>query len=96
MKYFGTDGIRATFGSSFLNEDFAFSLGQALASFMVKNQVKNRQVLIARDTRPSGEILLEALNGGLVSKGFTGISAGIAPTPALAFGTIEKKWPWVL
>jgi phosphoglucosamine mutase len=91
MKYFGTDGIRATFGSTFLTEDFAFSLGKALASFMVKNQVKNKLVLIARDTRPSGEILVEALNGGLASKGFTGVSAGVVPTPALAFGTIYKK-----
>ncbi len=91
MKYFGTDGIRATFRNSFLDEGFAFSLGQALASFMIKNHAKKKRVLIGRDTRPSGEILLNALHEGLKTKGFIGLSAGIVPTPALAFGTMDKK-----
>ncbi|MDG1325361.1 MAG: phosphoglucosamine mutase [Opitutales bacterium] len=90
-KYFGTDGIRATFNNSFLNEDFAFSLGRALALFIQKNKIHGKQVLIGRDTRPSGNLLLHAFHQGLKSCGYKGFSAGILPTPALAFGTMEKK-----
>jgi phosphoglucosamine mutase len=91
MKYFGTDGIRSTFNNSFLNEDFAFSLAEALASFILKKQIKERQVVIGHDTRPSGKLLLNAFLLGLNNKGFTGISAGVIPTPALAFATMKKK-----
>ena len=90
-KYFGTDGIRATFENSFLDEDFAFSLGKDLALFMRKNEIQERQVLIGRDTRPSGNLLLHAFQQGLKTCGCTGLCAGILPTPALAFGTIEEK-----
>lgn len=91
MKYFGTDGIRATFKNSFLNEDFAFSLAQALASFMLKNKIKGKEVLIGRDTRPSGKLLQNAFCQGLHERGFIGISAGMIPTPTLAFATMENK-----
>ena len=43
-KYFGTDGIRATFENSFLDEDFAFSLGKALALFIQKNENLKHQI----------------------------------------------------
>jgi len=91
MKYFGTDGIRATFNETFLNEDFAIALGVALASFMEENAIIGKQVLIGRDTRPSGEKLLAAFCEGLAYKGYIGVSAGILPTPALAFGVLEKE-----
>ena len=91
MKYFGTDGIRSTFGKSFLNENFSFALGQALGGFMKKNNIHGKKVLIGRDTRPSGKVLLDTFNQGLKENGFYGFSAGILPTPALAFGVIEKK-----
>ena len=65
MKYFGTDGIRATFNETFLNEDFAIALGVALGSFMEENAIIGKQVLIGRDTRPSGEKLLAAFCQGL-------------------------------
>jgi len=44
-KYFGTDGIRATFENSFLDEDFAFSLGKALALFIQKMKSKKGKFL---------------------------------------------------
>jgi phosphoglucosamine mutase len=91
MKYFGTDGIRDTFNKTFLNEDFAIALGVALGSFMEEHAIIGKQVLIGRDTRPSGEKLLSAFCEGLACKGYVGVSAGILPTPALAFGVLEKK-----
>ena len=91
MKYFGTDGIRATVGESFLNEEFAFALGYALGKFIEMNSQIGSDVLIGRDTRPSGESLLKAFQQGLARCGIKGVSVGIVPTPALAFGVIEKK-----
>lgn len=91
MKYFGTDGIRSTFGKSFLNEKFSFALGEALARFMKEKKIYGKKVLIGRDTRPSGKMLLNSFCEGLKTHGFSGISAGILPTPALAFGVMEKK-----
>lgn len=91
MKYFGTDGIRSTFNRTFLNEDFAIALGAALGSFIKEKAINGKQVLIGRDTRPSGEKLLSAFCQGLACEGYVGVSAGILPTPALAFGVLEKK-----
>ena len=91
MKYFGTDGIRSTFGKSFLNEKFSFALGEALARFMKEKKIYGKKVLIGRDTRPSGKMLLNSFCQGLKTHGFSGISAGILPTPALAFGVILEK-----
>lgn len=91
MRYFGTDGIRSTFEKTFLNENFSFALGEALGKFMKEKNVRGNKVLIGRDTRPSGEVLLNSFNQGLKENGFYGISAGVLPTPALAFGVMEKK-----
>ncbi len=91
MKYFGTDGIRSTFEKTFLNENFSFALGEALGKFMKEKNIQGNKVLIGRDTRPSGKILLSSFNQGLKENGFYGISAGVLPTPALAFGVMEKK-----
>jgi len=91
MKYFGTDGIRSTFNKSFLNENFAYSLAEALTSFILKKQIQGRQIVIGHDTRPSGKLLLNAFLQGLHANGFTGLSAGVIPTPALAYATMKKK-----
>lgn len=91
MKYFGTDGIRSTFEKSFLNENFSFALGEALGAFMKEQNIHGDKVLIGRDTRPSGKALLSSFHQGLKENGFYGVSAGVLPTPALAFGVMEKK-----
>jgi phosphoglucosamine mutase len=91
MKYFGTDGIRSTFNKSFPNENFAYSLAEALTSFILKKQIQGRQIVIGHDTRPSGKLLLNAFLQGLHANGFTGLSAGVIPTPALAYATMKKK-----
>ena len=92
MKYFGTDGIRSTFGSGFLTEKFAFALGEAVGKFIELKNLKPKKILLAKDTRPSGEILQNAFYSGLSECKISGVSAGIIPTPALALCVSKKNF----
>lgn len=73
---FGTSGIRGTLDE--ITPLLAIELGRALASAGYK------QVLVARDTRTSGEMLEAALCAGITACGGDVLRAGIAPTPAVA------------
>ena len=91
MKYFGTDGIRDRVNNTFLNQNFALSLGEAVGMFVKKNNPTNSTILIGRDTRSSGEMLLQAFAQGLNNLDCQAISIGIVPTPVLAHGVIINK-----
>ena len=91
MKYFGTDGIRAQVNNSFLNQNFALNLGEAVGAFVKKNNPSNTNILIGRDTRSSGEMLLQAFVQGLNNENCQGTSTGIVPTPVLAHSVKNKK-----
>ena len=80
QSIFGTDGIRGVFSKE-LTYDLAQKIGYAYGS--ISNQTK--QVLIGRDTRVSGDLLLEALSNGLNYAGKQVIDIGICPTPAIPF-----------
>lgn len=92
-KFFGTDGIRARVGSPTLKPDFLQKLGVALgvvikAGYQFVLEVADfaaPKIIIARDTRESGEMLQAALSAGLASVGVDVIDVGILPTPACAY-----------
>ena len=75
MNFFGTDGIRGTYGST-LTDGTAFLLGKSLATLGGDCPI----VLIARDTRLSGENLFNALCQGVYDGGGNVINLGILPT----------------
>ena len=75
---FGTDGIRGVAGVS-LTSEVAYALGAALAAHYPAGNI-----LIGRDTRPSGPGLSAALAAGILSGGATPINLGVIPTPGLA------------
>ncbi|MGD9909663.1 MAG: phosphoglucosamine mutase [Candidatus Izemoplasmatales bacterium] len=77
-KYFGTDGIR---GKAYeqLTYELAFSLGKSLAV------LKNDRLVIARDTRESGEMLVEAIKQGAKISGIDVLDIGVQPTPKLSY-----------
>ncbi len=75
---FGTDGIRGVAGAS-LTSEIAYALGAALAAHYPAGNI-----LIGRDTRPSGPGLSAALAAGIRSGGATPINLGVIPTPGLA------------
>ncbi|MDA2939254.1 phosphoglucosamine mutase, partial [Acidobacteria bacterium AH-259-A15] len=80
MKLFGSSGIRGRYGS-FVTPDLALKLGRAVGS------LDYRSVIVARDTRLSGETLCHALRTGLLSSGCEVVDLGVLPTPLLCFAT---------
>ncbi len=81
LQYFGTDGIRGIIGKD-LDLEFFIKIGYAIS-----NLAKNMRVLIARDTRQSGESIKQSLIQGLSAKNVEIFDAGIIPTGALCFLT---------
>lgn len=86
-KLFGTDGIRGIVGED-LTKELAMKVGSAAAYVLGKD--KEVTVLIGRDTRISGQMLLSALSAGLMSQGARVIDLGIVPTPAVSY--LVKKY----
>jgi phosphoglucosamine mutase len=85
-KLFGTDGIRAVAGERPLDPRTIFAVGLALAHSLRKNAAEPR-VLIGRDTRESSPWICATLVAGLREAGASVESAGVVPTPAIAFLT---------
>ena len=88
-KLFGTDGIRGVVNAG-LDATLAYQVGLAAAVVMAKETGKSRpQVAIGKDTRISSDLLESALIAGLCSAGADVLHLGVAPTPAVAFLTVE-------
>ena len=86
MKLFGTDGIRGRAGAPPLDPKTINRVGAALAHALPKNGTRTR-VVIGRDTRESGEWIERELTRGLAAEGGSAVSAGVIPTPAIAYLT---------
>lgn len=80
MQYFGTDGIRGKEG--IFTPDFLTRIARATVG--LKERPK---VVIGRDPRVSGERIEGVLTGTLLRFGAEVLSAGMTPTPVLAFLT---------
>jgi phosphoglucosamine mutase len=85
-RLFGTDGVRAKAGEYPLDAATVRRLGGALVRTMRKGSEAVR-FLAGRDTRESGGWIERELAAGMVSQGGTLTSAGIIPTPAIAYLT---------
>jgi phosphoglucosamine mutase len=85
-KYFGTDGVRGTVGSSPMTPDFVLRLGYAAGKILsLKNP--HPAVLIGKDTRISGYMIEAALEAGFSAAGVDVHMCGPIPTPAVAYLT---------
>ncbi len=82
-RVFGTDGVRGVANSE-LTPELAFNLGKAGAYVLSKDQ-QRPVVLIAKDTRISGDMLEDAISAGILAMGGNVIKAGVLPTPAVAY-----------
>ena len=83
-KLFGTDGIRAIAGQYPLDPTTIYAVGLALAHSLRKSVAEPR-VLLGRDTRESSPWIAATLAAGLRAAGAQVESAGVVPTPAVAF-----------
>ncbi|WP_231588285.1 phosphoglucosamine mutase [Marinitoga sp. 1197] len=86
-RLFGTDGIRGLVNEE-LTVDLVYKIGNALGRMYAG---KYEKLLIARDTRNSGEMIEAALSAGALSAGLDVEFCGIITTPALAYLTKSEK-----
>ena len=88
MPLFGTDGIRGTYGSYPITEEFCERLAKAavLTSPSSRQRVDPQpSIMIARDTRLSGPRLESAFTRACLDLGVEVHTCGVIPTPLLAF-----------
>ncbi|MFC1512721.1 phosphoglucosamine mutase [bacterium] len=86
-KLFGTDGIRGIAGKYPLDAE-TIKITAYEASLVLTKYIKSdtqKSVVVGRDTRSSGEWILDALKEGFMCGGINIIDAGIIPTPAVSF-----------
>ena len=83
-KYFGTNGVRGKL--DLITPEFCSRMAAAFGKW-----IKGGRVLVARDTRTSGEILEAAVASGRVGAGCEPIVLGIAPSPTVEFEVLRLK-----
>jgi phosphoglucosamine mutase len=91
-RLFGTDGIRHEAGSYPLDRATVRRVGAALVRALshghaASDPSRRPHMLIGRDTRESGEWIEEELAFGAAGEGADVTSAGVVPTPAVAYLT---------
>lgn len=84
-RLFGTDGVRGIANTQ-LSCELVYRMGQA-GALELTNGAHAPRILIGRDTRVSGEMLLHALIAGICSVGAEAVDLGIIPTPGVAYLT---------
>jgi phosphoglucosamine mutase len=83
-KLFGTDGIRGIAGEPPLDPVTIFATGLAVGHSLGRIHAQ-RRVIIGRDTRESSPWISAMLTAGLRAADVTVESAGVIPTPGIAF-----------
>lgn len=84
-RMFGTDGVRGVANTE-LTPQIAYNLGRAGAYVLTEGTHKPK-ILVAKDTRISGDMLESALIAGILSVGAEAVVLGVVPTPAVAYLT---------
>ncbi len=74
-----------------LSENVVYTLGLALGSIILERN--HHPVLVARDGRLSGPLLMKALQAGLLKAGCHVVDLGTVPTPFLYFATHHLNIP---
>jgi phosphoglucosamine mutase len=81
-RLFGTDGVRGVAGTWPLDPPTVSRLGAALVRAL---PLAHPRIVVGRDTRESGEWIERELARGATSAGASVTSAGVVPTPAVAY-----------
>jgi phosphoglucosamine mutase len=82
-RLFGTDGIRGVAGIWPLDPPTIARVGAALVRVLGLD--RRARIVLGRDTRESGEWIERELGRGLASSGADVVTAGVIPTPAVAY-----------
>lgn len=81
-KLFGTDGIRGVAGEYPLDQKTVHAVGRALGHHLPDGP---KRVILGQDTRESSAWIADTLASGLRESGVQTASAGVVPTPAIAY-----------
>jgi len=88
-QLFGTDGIRGVAGVAPLDATTVYAVGLALAHQLrpgaLQSGLVGPRVILGRDTRESSPWIAAMLSAGLKAGGAEVESAGVLPTPAIAY-----------
>lgn len=84
-RMFGTDGVRGVANTE-LTARTAYDLGRA-GAYVLTEAAHKPKILVAKDTRISGDMLESALIAGILSVGAEAVVLGVVPTPAVAYLT---------
>jgi phosphoglucosamine mutase len=90
-RLFGTDGVRGKAGEHPLDHETVARLGAALVRAM-RHGDNVLHFIVGRDTRESGEWIEQELARGIRSEGAQLTSAGVIPTPAVAYVAREMDF----
>jgi len=88
-QLFGTDGIRGVAGVRPLDPPTVARIGAAIVKALKLD--RPARLLVGRDTRESGEWIERELARGADSQGAVTISAGVIPTPGVAYLTKTRE-----
>jgi len=87
-RLFGTDGIRGLANEVPLTTELAFRLGRQLVATLLEHHgLAKVRLVVGRDTRLSGPMIEGALVSGALSAGADVFTAGVLPTPGIAYLT---------
>jgi phosphoglucosamine mutase len=89
-QLFGTDGIRGVAGEFPLTRESTFLIGRALGHNLIRANPK-ASVVIGQDTRESSAWIADRVTLGLASCGCQVHSAGVIPTPGVAYLARSRK-----
>ena len=90
-RLFGTDGVRGKAGDHPLDHETVARLGGALVRAM-RSGGRPPRFIAGRDTRESGEWIERELARGIRSEGAHLTTAGVMPTPAVAYVAREMAY----
>ncbi len=82
-KIFGTDGIRCLVNEEPLSAETCLKISKTVAYVLNKKTIKNKRVVICKDTRLSGYLYEPIVTAGFISMGMDAVLVGPLPTPAV-------------
>jgi len=92
QRLFGTDGIRGVAGRYPLVGNTVAIIGASLVTNLTRELGRPPRIVIGRDTRESGPAIEVALAGGAIAAGAVVQSAGVIPTPGVAYITLSTPF----
>ncbi|MDY6903217.1 MAG: phosphoglucosamine mutase [Thermodesulfobacteriota bacterium] len=88
-RLFGTDGIRGIANQYPMTAEMAMKTGKAAARLLCRDNDPAKMIVVAKDTRLSGDMLASAVCAGICSMGVDVMLADILPTPGVAYLTVS-------